>query len=130
MLWKAFLSLIALFAAPPVSAAEAAGEGQPERVEIVLTDFAFTPRSLHLRAGRPYLLHFVNRGSGGHNFAARAFFAAATIQSGKPSKKGVVELKKGASTDIALTPARGSYPVKCTHFLHTSFGMIGEVVVN
>ena len=81
----------------------------PARTEIVLADFSFTPAALHLKAGQAVTLHFVNRGSGGHNFDAPDFFAAARIDpaSAGAVKNGKVELKKGLSADVTLVPAKG-----------------------
>lgn len=122
---KAGMSLLlALFVTSPVMAAPSA-----QRVEIILANFSFTPSHIHLRSGQPYLLHFVNQGSGGHNFAAKKFFDAAQI-SGAAPPKGTVELKKGESRDVSLVPAAGRYKVKCTHFLHSGFGMKGEILVD
>jgi plastocyanin len=93
-------------------------------VEIVLANFSFTPTTLRLKAGQPVTLHFVNRGSGGHNFAAPEFFAGvASVRGGK------VELAKGERRDVTLTPRAGTYQVRCTHFLHSGFGMKGTIIV-
>lgn len=113
------LCLITLLALPLPAHADA-----PPRVEIVLSNFAFTPETIRLKAGQPVTLHFVNDGSGGHNFAAPEFFkGVAGVKGGK------IELAKGESRDVTLTPRAGTYTVKCTHFLHTSFGMKGAIVV-
>jgi len=102
------------------------------RTDIVLADFSFTPASLHLKAGQTVTLHFVNRGSGGHNFDAPEFFAAAQIDpaSAGAVKDGKVELKKGLSADVTLVPAKGSYHVHCSHLMHTGFGMKGDITVD
>ncbi len=104
----------------------------PARTEIVLADFSFTPAALHLKAGQAVTLHFVNRGSGGHNFDAPDFFAAARIDpaSAGAVKNGKVELKKGLSADVTLVPAKGSYHVHCSHLMHTGFGMKGDITVD
>ena len=117
--------LLALIGASPVTGAVPS----VERVEIVLVNFSFRPSQIHLRSGQPYLLHFVNQGSGGHNFAAKKFFDAAQI-SGTVPPGGAIELKKGESQDVSLVPSAGRYKVKCTHFLHSGFGMKGEIVVD
>jgi uncharacterized cupredoxin-like copper-binding protein len=103
----------------------------PAVQEVVLANFSFSPASLHLAAGKPVRLHFVNRGSGGHNFAAPEFFAAARIDPASRTavRGGKIELKKGQSADVLLTPAKGHYDARCTHFLHTGFGMKGEISV-
>ena len=74
------------------------------------------------------VLHLVNSGGGGHNFAAPEFFAAAEGVAG-PVERGRVEVAGHRSVDIRLTPARGSYRLRCTHMLHTSFGMTGQILV-
>jgi plastocyanin len=109
-------------------AAAAPPQEVPRTVEIRLSSFDFTPSTIRLAAGRPVVLHLVNTGGGGHNFAAPEFFAAATGVQG-PVQRGRVEVAGRQSVDIRLTPARGTYRLRCTHTLHTSFGMTGRIVV-
>ena len=111
-------------------AAQSRTRAQP--IDVILTDFAFTPQRLHLRQGQAYRLRFVNRGSGGHNFSAPAFFAAARID---PADAGAVaggkiELGGNQSRTLRLVPAAGNYAVTCTHFLHAGFGMVGSITVD
>ncbi len=106
--------------------------GRFQRIDVTLTDFTFAPQNLRLRSGQAYQLRFVNRGSDGHNFSAPEFFTSAQVN---PADKGAVsggkvELGKGQSRTVRLIPAAGNYRVTCTHFLHTSFGMTGSVVVD
>lgn len=108
--------------------AGALAQDAPQRVEVQLSSFDFTPSTIRLAAGRPIVLHLVNGGDGGHNFAAPEFFAAARGVSG-PVQRGRVEVAGHQSADITLTPARGTYRLRCTHTLHTAFGMSGEIVV-
>jgi plastocyanin len=117
-----------LTAVPTAFAAEEAAA----RAEVVLDNFSFTPADLQLAAGKPVALRFVNQGSGGHNFAAPDFFAAAAMDEAtrkRLGKKGVVELAKGEGLTVTLTPKAGTYKVKCTHFLHAGFGMTGTITV-
>jgi uncharacterized cupredoxin-like copper-binding protein len=100
----------------------------PRTVEVRLSSFDFTPRTIVLPAGRLVVLHLVNTGGGGHNFSAPQFFAAATGVSG-PVSRGAVEVPGHQSVDIRLTPARGSYRLRCTHTMHTAFGMTGTITV-
>lgn len=97
-------------------------------IEVRLSSFDFTPKTIRLRAGRPVVLHLVNSGGGGHNFAAPQFFAAAAGVSG-PVVNGTVEVPGRRSADVRLSPARGTYRLRCTHTLHSTFGMRGEIVV-
>ena len=99
---------------------------------VTLTDYAFTPGILDLKAGTAYQLHFVNSGSKDHNFSAPEFFAAAQIAPDDQAKlsKGIVELGGGKSVDITVTPGQaGTFAVECTHFMHKMMGMHGNIVV-
>jgi uncharacterized cupredoxin-like copper-binding protein len=101
-----------------------------ERVQ--LANFDFTPREIRLRAGRPYELVLANVASGGHNFAAPAFFAAARIRPGDAAlvAKGEVDVPGGATRTVHLVPAAGTYRLVCTHTGHALLGMTGTIVVS
>jgi plastocyanin len=101
-------------------------------INVMLSNFAFTPQMLHLKHGQAYRLHFVNQGSDSHNFSAPEFFATARINPADMSavSSGKVELGKGESRDVRLVPATGKYNATCTHFLHASFGMTGGITVD
>jgi uncharacterized cupredoxin-like copper-binding protein len=106
--------------------------GTAHEIEVRLTSFAFTPSRIELRSGEAYRLHLVNDASGGHNFDAKAFFQAAQVAAPDQARLrgGNVELKAGEAADIRLVaPAPGSYKLRCSHFLHPSFGMTGEILV-
>ncbi len=101
-------------------------------ISISLTDYAFTPGTLDLKAGTAYQLHFVNSGSKDHNFSAPEFFAAAQIAPDDQVKvaKGQVGLGAGQTVDITITPGNaGTFAVECTHFMHKMMGMHGNIVV-
>jgi uncharacterized cupredoxin-like copper-binding protein len=126
--------------APPDAAtaggAAAVDWAKAERVDVALVDFDFQPARIVLERGQPYQLHLENRGKGGHNFDAPAFFRAVTLRDGPMATevrdgKGAVELARGQSKDIDLVPTEpGTYPLECTHLLHAAiFGMTGEIVV-
>lgn len=101
---------------------------EPAEVEVRLSNFEFAPETIRLRAGEPVVLAIVNASSGGHNFSARGFFAAAQGVSG-PVEDGTVEVPGHRRVEVRLTPARGSYRLRCTHTLHSTFGMTGRIVV-
>ena len=119
--------LAALMLTVPVSAAETTA-----KVTVTLANFSFTPADLHLHAGQPVTIHFVNEGSGGHDFTAEEFFTAATMDTANRAHvaKGRVALGKGESSDVTLTPRAGTYTVHCSHFGHSTLGMTGKVVVD
>lgn len=118
---------LALLVLAPPAAAQPVEWSRAPRVEVALSSFKYRPRTIRLAAGRPVVLRLVNAGSGGHDFTARAFFAAATLRTPVPG--GKVELKGGQSREVALVPKAGRYKVKCTHTLHQTFGMTGEIIV-
>jgi len=122
-----------LFAAFALAALTAPAPAQTDwsraqRIEVRLSSFDFEPSSLRLRAGQPVILHLVNTSGGGHNFAAPEFFAAAAVAGG-PVRDGTVEVRGRQSADVRLVPARGRYRLRCTHTLHSTFGMRGEILV-
>lgn len=119
---KALLALALLAAAP------AAPE---QRIDVALSNFKFTPSTIALVHGQSYVLHLTS--SGGHSFAAKDFFAAATMPAADRAKlkDGRIELDSDSAVDLHFTaPKAGSYPIKCTHLLHASFGMTGKFVVS
>ena len=113
-------------------ASGAADWSKAETIEIDLDSYSFTPKSLHLKQGNAYKLHFVNKSSKSHDFTAPDFFAALTVAPGDFAKvaEGEVELAGGESADVkAVANKAGKYSVKCSKFLHASFGMTGEAVI-
>jgi uncharacterized cupredoxin-like copper-binding protein len=103
-----------------------------QRVDVTLANFSFSPKTIHLRAGRPVILHLANGSSGGHDFTAKQFFAASAVraQDRAAIRGGSVEVGKHRSVDLALVPRAGRYPLKCGHAFHRTFGMSGEIVVD
>jgi uncharacterized cupredoxin-like copper-binding protein len=100
-----------------------------QRVE--LANFDFNPHELHLRAGRPYTLVLANVGSGGHDFAAPEFFAAAQVRPDEAALvgPGKIEVAGGATREVHLVPAAGEYDLVCTHTGHALLGMKGKIIV-
>lgn len=130
-----FLVLVLTACAAPVAARcePLQGPAALEEIVIRLSNFAYDPDPLRLRAGVPVRLRLVNESSsGGHNFVAAAFFAASAFPPGvAPPPDGTVEVAAGATAELILTPrVPGTYKVRCTHFLHSLFGMTGTVVVS
>jgi FtsP/CotA-like multicopper oxidase with cupredoxin domain len=106
--------------------------GTAHELEVRLRSFAFTPERIELKSGDAYRLHLVNTASGGHNFDAAGFFAAAQVAAADQPKlhKGSLELKGGQTADIRfVAPAPGTYKLHCSHLMHSTLGMTGEFVV-
>ena len=115
------VALAALSLAAPTAA-------QAPAYTIELSSFAYAPHPIHLRAGRPVTLSFVNRSNSGHDFTAREFFANARFIAGS-APDGKVRLRPGAATSVTLIPRAGSYSVHCSHFLHIQMGMRTRIFV-
>lgn len=128
-----YLIPFALLALAMPAAASAQDWSQAKRIEIDMANFKYTPSRIVLRHGEAYLLHFVNQASGGHDFVAESFFAAARIAPADSGKvvHGEIDLEGHESLDVRLiAPAGGAeYDVHCSHFMHRSFGMKGLIVV-
>lgn len=120
----ALLALLPFTAAPDVEPAQV--------VPIALSSFKFTPATVTLEHGHPYVLRLTNTSKGGHDFAAKAFFTAAGMTAADRAvlHDGAVEVGGGDTADVRLTaPAPGHYPLRCSHLMHAAFGMKGEIVV-
>ena len=101
-------------------------------VEVTLADFSFTPKALELRANKPYRLRLMNSAGHGHSFDAPELFAAATIANDDKAKivKGEIEVEGGQTVDVTFVPnVSGAYKFHCSHFLHSTFGMSGDITV-
>ena len=106
--------------------AQAAAE---QRVE--LSNFDFAPHELHLRAGQPVALVLANLASGGHDFSAPEFFAAARIDPADSAlvTEGEIDVPAKSTRTVHLVPSGGTYKLTCTHTMHAMFGMKGTITV-
>lgn len=124
------LALSAAFAS--VLAFAPAAQAHVQLITITMSNFAYAPDKLDLVAGSDYQFHFVNTSSSGHDFASPELFAAGTVAPEDAAKvvDGSVEVDKGQTVDVRFTATKkGSYEVRCTHFLHSAFGMKGTATI-
>jgi plastocyanin len=101
-------------------------------IQITLSNFNFAPNMLRLQRNMSYAIHLTNSASGGHSFSAPGLFAAVAVAPEDRAKivNGKIEIPAGQTVDVTVTPmSAGSYPIICTHFLHQTFGMKGEAVI-
>lgn len=121
-------AVVAVFA---LSSPGAARPQTPPVIEVTLTSYSFEPRVLRLRLGEEQILRLSNR-RGSHDFSSPALFAASRLDEGSAAlvRDGRVELDSGQTVELRLTPLRaGTYPLRCTHLFHSTFGMNGQVIV-
>ena len=99
---------------------------------VELSNFKFSPKEIHLKAGVPVVLRLHNAAGGGHNFNAPQFFSAAKISSAAIPliHGGIVEIPAHGTVDISLVPSTGIYRLKCSHTFHSTFGMKGAILVD
>ena len=128
-----YLIPFALLALSPITGASAQDWSKAKRIDIDLANFKYTPSRIVLRHGQPYVLHFANRASGGHDFAAKSFFASAQVKASDRAylSGGKVQLAGGESRDVRLVAptAAAVFEAHCSHFMHETFGMKGEIAV-
>jgi plastocyanin len=112
--------------------AVSADASKAQAVEVVMTDYMFTPDKLRFRANTPTHLRLVNNAGHGHSFDAPELFAAMRVADDDQSKitDGKIEVEGGQTVDVKLVPQTpGTYKFHCSHFLHATFGMSGEAVI-
>ena len=110
-------------------AAMAADWSNAQTVNVVTTEYGFTPNRLTFRAGTPYRLHLENKGKDTHEFTAPAFLQSAEIRNPEAVNADRTEIlvNPGEQKDVYLVPRRGRYPLSCAD--HDWAGMTGEIVV-
>ncbi len=118
------LALGAAAAAQPAPAQLA-----PAQLAITVWSFGFAPHPIHLAAGRPVTLTFVNRSGGSHDFTAPRFFASSTFTAGA-APDGDIDLAPHQTRSITLIPRAGVYHAHCSHFFHKQMGMSNQIVVD
>ena len=120
-----FLVLAALSAA---SVGSVAAQPAPAAVQVRMWSFGFAPNPIHLAAGQPVTLQFVNQAGGSHDFSAHRFFASSRILAGS-APDGEIDLRGHQTKTITLIPRAGTYPAHCSHFMHEQLGMHDEIIV-
>ena len=123
------LRLAAIAALPGALGAPAPALAQPAAQTILVYSYGFSPRPIHLAAGRPVTLTFVNRSGSSHDFSAAAFFRSSRVTAGS-APDGEIDLGPNETRSVTLVPARGTYKAHCSHFLHKQMGMNDLIVVD
>ena len=113
---------LALLVAAPAAA-------QSAQLVIRIWSFGFAPNPIHLAAGRPVTLTFVNQSGSSHDFTAPGFFQHARIVAGSASENEI-ELRPHETRTITLIPAAGRFQAHCSHFFHKQMGMSDYILVD
>lgn len=117
-------SALALLLASPAAVAAA-----PAQLTVQVWSFGFAPQPIHLRAGQPVTLTFVNQSGSSHDFVAPGFFQHAKITAGA-APMNMIDFKPHETKSITLIPAAGVYQGHCSHFMHKQMGMSVSIVVD
>ena len=112
-----------------LAALASAAPAQSGAQTINVSSFSFAPKPIHLTAGQPITLTFVNQSGSGHDFTAKTFFGASRITAGA-APGGEIELRGHESKSVTLIPQRGTYTAHCSHFFHTQMGMTDQIIVD
>ena len=127
--YRLFLLLLIF---PAVVSAQSTNWAEVETVTVTLSSFEFAPETIQIEQGQAYRFIFVNNSSGGHNFVARDFFRVAEIAAEDRMKldNGRIEIESGESVEVrVMITEPGRYDVHCSHFMHSVFGMTGDIIV-
>lgn len=106
-----------------------AAAAQPASQTIMVASYSFGPKPIHLAAGRPVTLVFVNNSGSGHDFTSPRFFSTASVSAGS-APNGEIELAPHQTRSITLTPRAGTYNAHCSHFMHKQLGMSDQIIVD
>jgi uncharacterized cupredoxin-like copper-binding protein len=109
----------------PAQAADA-----EQNLNVILTEFDFTPKNVSLNRGERSRLHLENRGAEMHEFTAPEFFRTADIENPDALNGDLssVVLQPHETKDVVLVPRQaGHYELLCAD--HDWAGMIGSIEV-
>jgi uncharacterized cupredoxin-like copper-binding protein len=107
-----------------------AAAAEPQTIELVMTEYRFTPDRLRLERGVPYRLRLENRGKELHEFTAAEFLASITLANPEVLAAGgrEVVVRPGEERELRFIPRHsGTYPMICAD--HDWAGMTGEIIV-
>ncbi len=107
----------------------AAAAAPPASFLVQVWSFGFAPHPIHLAAGKPVTLTFVNQSGSSHDFTSPRFFASSTFTAGA-APNGEIDLAPHQTISITLIPRAGVYHAHCSHFFHKQLGMNDEIVVD
>lgn len=91
-----------------------------QRVDVVGTEFAFSPETPTVEAGRPVVITFENDGTTAHDW---------TVHAQDGTEVAHAHAEPGDSTVVVMSFPKGTYKVWCTIAGHRQAGMVGRLLV-
>ena len=118
---------------------KAADWSKQQTTTVELNEFSYTPSVIRVRAGTPYKMELVNRGTMKHYFTAPEFFRAIATRKVQSNHDGEIKapyftalemMPNGGQLDLYFVPVKpGTYRVECTIPGHVEQGMVGQLLV-
>ena len=105
-------------------------EPQTGTLNVIMTDYRFTPDHLIFAHSVHYRLHLENHGKETHEVTAPVFFASAAIDNPDVlnRERSEIVMQPGDTKDVFLTaPRPGTYDLRCSD--HDWNGMVGGITV-
>ena len=107
---------------------------QKVTLEIAMSDFAFTPRTLEVPAGAEITLHLTNNGALLHEMVIMIYGKEATAPFDEDDESNIYwehELEHGEKATVTFTaPSEpGEYQLVCGIPAHIEQGMVGTLIV-
>jgi hypothetical protein len=102
----------------------------PER-DVLLTNNDISPRDLHLKAGQPVRLRFVNDTNQAMSFAARDFFRSAQFRERDSDtvNHGVIDVPPLSERVIMLIPKAGRFTGRSHNLIRRLLGKSCRIIV-
>jgi uncharacterized cupredoxin-like copper-binding protein len=130
---KKYLILLAVIASLALSSC--GSSGPTTQIDVVLTDFQFTPNTFTVPAGEEITLNVVNTGAVVHNFVIMKLgeTAGATFEADDDVNVywQQVDIQPGGDTSTTFTAPTepGEYEIVCRTEGHIASGMVGTLIV-
>jgi plastocyanin len=104
-------------------------------IDVTTTDFAFTPNTFTIPAGKEITLNVINNGAVVHNFVIMKLGTSAGDAFGEEDQENVFweerDIQPGSDISVTFTAPTepGEYQVVCRTQGHVASGMVGKITV-
>jgi len=131
---KKLLLILALTLAALTLAACGGGGGPSNTIDVVFTDFKFTPDSFTIPAGQEITINATNNGAVVHEFVIMKLGTTVGEDFGDEDEENIyweVEVEPGGSATTTFTAPTepGEYQLVCGTEGHFIAGMVGRILV-